>query len=146
MKNRKEPERLVKGKAFHKDIQAQWLREAEGTISVERSTSKPNGRRGRIDIHASDDEGDMVAVCEVKASDWDRMTPQAVRRNVQRQIRQIWSYVETELKERTVCPGVIFPKRPKTPGRLEQIEALFNEERIQVVWEDESIEERRERG
>ncbi len=140
-----EPERLTKGKAFHRKIQTQWQDTAEGEISVEHGITKPSGRKGRIDIRAFDDEGDMVAVCEIKASDWDRMKPGAVRRNARRQIKQIWDYVEAELKDRTVCPGVIFPARPKTPGRLEQIESLFNDEGISVVWEDETTAQVKDR-
>ncbi|MGH8899306.1 MAG: hypothetical protein ACRDZ4_20330 [Egibacteraceae bacterium] len=39
-----------------------------------------------------------------------------------------------------------FPQRPRTPGWLELTEALFNKMGIPVVWEDESVEERRQRA
>lgn len=32
-----------------------------------------------------------------KSTHWDRMTPEGVRRNVTRQARQVWSYVESQL-------------------------------------------------
>jgi len=42
----------------------------------------------------------LVAIAEIKASEWDAMTPTAVRRNVKRQARQIWSYIESQLEVR----------------------------------------------
>ena len=83
---------------------------------------------------------------EIKNSDWDRMIEKNVRRNVKRQARQIWSYLESDLLEgKTICPGVIFPKKPIKPGRLEMVEELFMKEFIPVVWQDESITERKSR-
>jgi hypothetical protein len=141
---RDEPERLKRGKAFHKDIQAEWEREAEGDVRSEQPIAKLSGRRGRIDVHV--DDGDVVAVVELKATDWDRMTPQAVRRNVRRQAAQVWQYVESQLTEgKDVCPGVIFPCVPSEPERVRLIEGMFEEEGIQVVWRDETTEECRER-
>jgi hypothetical protein len=88
----------------------------------------------------SDDAG--VAVIEVKASDWDAMKEAAVRRNVRRQARQIWDYIESQLKkDKQVSPGIIFPKRPEDPARLKLIEDLFEEEGIVAVWDDELIAE-----
>ena len=144
-----EPRRLRDGKTFHKRIQAAW-KTAEGHPVNERPCTKPDGRRGRIDVHVDVDDN-LVAIVEIKNTDWDRMTPDAVRRNVRRQARQIWRYIESQLEglgsdeRKEVCPGIVFPRRPTTPGRLELIEKLFEEEGIPVVWDDEPIEERRAR-
>ena len=73
------------------------------------------------------------------------MTPQAVRRNVKRQARQIWGYIELQPTLDGICPGIVFPRRPRDPERLELIEHLFEEEGIPVVWEDESTAERKAR-
>ena len=55
-----------------------------------------------------------------------------------------WDYIESQLElGKEVSPGVIFPKRPKDPDCLNLIEKLFEEEGISVVWEDESIAERK---
>ena len=87
-----------------------------------------------------------MAVAEVKNSDWDKMTDSAVRRNVRRQIKQIWDYIESQLKaEKEVSPGVIFVRRPGDKERMKLIEDMFEEEGIPVVWRDESIEERKGR-
>jgi len=151
----KEPDQLKRGKLFHKKVQADWRKTAEGDVKAERVILKQSGRKGRIDVFVNDDDPDgTIAIVEIKASDWNRMTETAVRRNVRRQIQQIWDYIESQIvkgeyvptgEQKSVCPGIIFPKRPKDKGRLELIEKLFIEEGIPVVWDDESIEECKER-
>jgi hypothetical protein len=121
------------------------LKNAEGNVSVEKAIAKPNGRRGRVDVFVGT-RGKLVAVGEAKASNWERMTTDALRRNVLRQARQVWEYIESQLAEgKEVSPGIVFPRRP-TLRRLELIEALFEERGIAVVWEDESVEQRRARA
>jgi len=140
-----EPKHLRRGKAFHKKIQEEWMSGAEGEVTPEKGTVKPSGRRGRMDIFVREDG--MVVVVEIKASDWDVMTAAAVRRNVRRQVRQIWDYIQSQLNDgNDVCPGVVFPKMPKDPERMTLIEQLFEEEGIPVVWDDESSAERRSRS
>jgi hypothetical protein len=59
-------------------------------------------------------EGDnaLVAIGEIKACNWDRMTPSVIRRNALRQARQVWDYIESQLAAgREVSPGIIFPRR-----------------------------------
>jgi NAD(P)-dependent dehydrogenase (short-subunit alcohol dehydrogenase family) len=128
-------------------MQADWLNTAEGQILIEKAVAKPSGRRGRVDIFVNDAGDKMVAIAEVKASDWDKMTDRAVRRNANRQIRQIWGYIDSQLaKEKDVCPGIIFPNRPKDRARMQLIERMFEEEGIPVVWQDKSTEERKARS
>ncbi len=141
-----EPPQLRRGKAFHKKIQADWLGTAEGQILIEKAITKPTGRKGRIDIFVDDDGDKLVAVAEVKASDWDKMTEKAVSRNVRRQVKQIWDYIDSQLaKEKEVSPGIIFPHRPKDKTRMKQIENMFEQEGIPVIWQNETIEERKTR-
>ena len=143
---RPEPEMLRRGKDFHRAVQDDWIRTAQGEVAVEKVVKKPSGRRGRIDILAGANT-ESVGVAEVKATDWDPMTESSLRRNVARQARQIWSYIESQLaQDKEVSPGIIFPTRPKSMERLNLIEALFEEHGIAVVWKDESTEERRARA
>jgi hypothetical protein len=143
----KEPSSLRRGRAFHKKMQADWLGTAEGQILIEKAITKLTGRKGRIDIFVDDDGDKLVAVAEVKNSDWDKMTEKAVSRNVRRQVQQIWDYIDSQLaKEKEVCPGIIFPQRPKDKARMDMIEDMFEQEGIPVVWQDESIEERKARS
>ncbi|MEE9555363.1 MAG: hypothetical protein V3W18_13830 [candidate division Zixibacteria bacterium] len=143
----REPENLRRGKAFHRMIQAAWKREAEGTVASERAILKSSGRKGRVDIFVNDDLHDgVVAIVEIKASNWDRMTDKAVRRNVSRQIKQVWDYIESQIikceyvptgEGKSVCPGIIFPQQPRDKVRQVWIENKFEEEGIVVVWHDE---------
>ena len=142
----KEPAQLARGRAFHRKVQAAWKKTAEETVTVEKSVTKPGGSRGRIDVHAQSD-GVLVGVAELKASDWDRMTESAVRRNVVRQIRQVWTYVESELSAgHEVSPGIVFQASPRSEQRRALIESLFEAECIAVVWEDETVTERKARS
>ena len=146
MRRKTEPRCLQRGKNFHLRIQNDWERSAGGRITRELPVAKPNGRRGRIDIHA-ESEAPQVAVVEIKATDWNRMTPQAVRRNVARHARQVWAYIESQLSAaKEVSPGVIYPAMPRSPGRRDLIEALLEEQGIAVVWDNESIRSRRARA
>lgn len=147
--NGNEPARLQKGKKFHKEVQKDWKQNAEGIdVKPEKPITKPSGRQGRIDIHVETVVDNLAAVVEIKASDWDAMKDEvAVRRNVNRQARQIWEYIESQLeKGLDVSPGVIFPERPRDAARMKLIEELFDEQGIPVVWEDETIEERKTRS
>jgi len=42
----KEPSRLRRGKAFHKEMQGDWVNSAEGEIVVEKGITKPGGGKG----------------------------------------------------------------------------------------------------
>ncbi len=144
----KEPEILRRGKAFHRKVQAAWKREAEGTVTSERIILKSSSRKGRVDIFVNDDLNDgVIAIIEIKASNWNCMTEKAVRRNVGGQIKQVWDYIESQITKgeyvltgegKSVCPGIIFPKQPKDQARKKWIENRFEEEGIIVVWDDEN--------
>lgn len=145
---RPEPASLLRGKAFHRLIQEEWETDhrTRDIATREFGVTKPGGRRGRIDLLIDEGE-DWVAVVEIKASDWDAMKEENLRRNARRQIRQVWDYIESQLKPnddgsidgREVSPGIIFPKIPLIPGRRDAIDALFNDEGIQVVWHNEIL-------
>lgn len=149
----KEPSQLRRGKAFHKLIQKEWELEAGGEVKSERHICKSNGRKGRVVVFVNDDDPkSSIAIVEVKATDWDKIKKKNTRRNVRRQIRQIWNYIESQILDgqyvkdgegKDVCPGIIFPKRPKDRERTELIEQMYEEEGIPVVWHDETIEERK---
>lgn len=129
----------------HKDIQDDWKDTAEGHVFSEIDIIKPDGRPGKIDIYV-EVEDKHSAVIEIKEADWDAMTPKALKRNVKKIIEQIWSYIEAELaRGYDVTPGVIFTNQPKSIRRRDLIEAQFNNWGIAVVWQDETIEERKSR-
>lgn len=146
MNKNKSPEQLLRGNKFHKEIQENWKKTAEGKVKSERTILKQSGRKGRVDIFVDDEDPEgVIAIVEIKASNWDKMTETAVRRNVRRQIKQIWGYIESQISKgeyvktgegKSVSPGIIFPKRPTDKIRMKLIEDLFEEEGIPVVWED----------
>ena len=111
----KQLKRLKRGRLFHSKIQSDWQKDAEGKIKPEKPCIKPSGRKGRMDIHVQDkNEKKLVACVEIKTSDWERMTDKALIRNVRRQIRQVWDYIESELERgKEISPGIIFTIRPK---------------------------------
>ena len=156
MKTRKEPIQLRRGKKFHKNIQKNWIETAQGKVKAERTILKRNKRKGRVDVFVDDDDPEgTAAIVEIKASDWDKMTDPAVRRNIRRQINQIWDYIESQITDgeyvptgvgKSISPGIIFPRRPKNKNRLKLIEDSFLEEGITVVWDDELIEECQKRN
>jgi len=143
----KEPENLRRGKVFHRKIQGPWKREAEGTVTPERIILKSTSRKGRVDVFVNDDLKDgVIAIVEIKASNWYSMTERAVRRNVSRQIKHVWDYIESQIingeyiptgESKSVCPGIIFPKRRKDHARMKWIENKFEGEGIVVVWADD---------
>ncbi|MDP2857137.1 MAG: hypothetical protein Q8P50_04070 [Bacillota bacterium] len=94
-------------------------------------TGRP--RKGRMDIFVGESDG-MVAVAEIKATDWDRI--KHVKRVLQSHGRQVWRYVEKHLDGDgvSVCPGIIYPTAPSTPGLKETIEQYLNDRGLQVVW------------
>jgi len=141
-----EPEILQQGKNFHKTIQDDWRRNAEGRLFFEFTTDLAEGKTGRMDILVRESQS-YVAVGEIKNSDWDRMSDLAVKRNVKRQIRQVWGYIHSQLRlAHDVTPGVIFPRKPIKQGRMELIEAHFEADGIAVVWNDETSEDRKYRS
>ena len=146
MNKNKSPEQLLRGNKFHEKIQENWKKTAEGKVKSERTIFKQSGRKGRVDIFVDDEDPEgVIAIVEIKASNWDKMTETAVRRNVRRQIKQVWGYIESQISKgeyvktgegKSVSPGIIFQKRPTDKIRMKLIEDLFEEEGIPVVWDD----------
>jgi hypothetical protein len=129
---------------FHGKVQAEWRARAEGRVESEKPVRGAAGRRGRMDVFV--DAGGAKALVEIKNTDWDAQTGEAVRRNVLRQARQVWRYVESQPNGgEGVCPGIVFPRRPANSGRLRAVDALFSEQGMAVSWEDETVEERKAR-
>jgi len=128
-----EPQQLCAGKAFHRQVQADWKAQAQGDVAIEKTMRKSGSKPGRMDVFVSEEGSRVRAIVEIKRSDWDKMTIEAVRRNVSRQARQVWRYIDLQESLDGICPGIVFPKRPKGRQRLRQIEELFEAEGIAVV-------------
>lgn len=137
-----EPKQLRRGKIFQREVQDGWAKTAEGRINIECTIPllQPTGGRkkhrcGRMDILV-DDIGDQVAVVEIKATNWDRILPRNITKNLGSHRRQIYKYIEKYLdgEGKTVCPSLIYPTEPETPGLKERIELYLNDYGIAVAW------------
>jgi len=138
-----EPEQLRRGKQFQSVVQADWAKTAQGRINVEctiplEQLRLKGGRQrhGRMDIFVDDIGDDQVAVIEIKATDWDRIKPSNITKNLGSHRRQVYKYIEEYLdgKGLTVCPGLIYPTAPKTSGLKERVEEYLGSYGIAVVW------------
>ncbi len=139
-----EPEILRRGKLFHKRVQADWLREAEGRVAAEQtifmsmlSTSARHVRQGRLDLFV-DLTDDYVTVVEIKSTDWDHIHAGHVRHLLGSHRRQVWRYIEKYLDSDrvSVCAGLIYPREPASAALRDYIEQYLNEYWLQVVWYD----------
>lgn len=138
---------MIRGKRFHRRVQKDWEDTAEGAVTSEHTIELfrrlHSGRRvraGRVDMFI-DDLGDFVTVVEIKGTDWNRIQPKNRRRLMASHRRQIWRYIEkfVDGENISVCPGIIYPREPVTPGVRAEVEEYLNEYGLQVVWyEDQS--------
>jgi len=141
-----EPEILRRGKAFHKRVQEDWEKSAKGgqinlehTISLSllrKKTKRP--KSGRLDIFV-DEMGDFISIVEIKSTDWDKVKEKNRMKLLGAHRRQVWKYIEEYLDviKIDVCPGIIYPSAPETPGLREMVETYLNDYGLQVVWYDD---------
>ncbi len=128
--------RISLGRRFEKWERSQWNGDYNQRAKFEMPTKWKN-KRGRIDICLVDNDDGMTIIAEIKATNWDAMRSHRVRPNALRHARQIWRYIDSALEKHSAAPGIIYPKTPKKPNRKKDIEAIFEERFVQVVWRDE---------
>lgn len=138
-----EPERLRAGKDFQRIVQEDFrLHSRDGRVRPERSLKLTHGvtrrRTGRMDI-LIDDLGDFVTVLEIKATDWDRIKPKNVTRNLYRHQRQLLTYVDQYVEGEgiTVVLGMIYPRPPRKEGLRQRVEEYLMEYGIPTYWYSE---------
>jgi hypothetical protein len=137
----REPEILRRGKEFHKKVQQDWEATAkDGAVYPEHTiglvpTAGRRRRSGRLDIFV-DELGDFVSVVEIKSTDWDAVMPRNRKKLLASHRRQVWRYIERylDVEQVSVCPGIIYPRAPSTPGLREMIEDYLDDWGLQVVW------------
>jgi hypothetical protein len=118
-----EPKQLIRGKQFQKIVQQDFAANTkDGQVHPEASVSLEalehiRQKSGRMDILISD-LGDFVTILEIKATDWDRIKPANVKRNLYRHQKQLFMYIDkfVEIDALDVCLGIIYPKPPRKPG------------------------------
>ena len=142
---KREPLILRRGKEFHKRVQDDWDKTAKGgKINIERtiklsiqSKQSTHRKNGRMDLFV-DELGDYVSVVEIKSTDWDKVKEANRKKLISSHRRQVWKYIEqyVDVEKLDVCPGIIYPRSPSTPGLKETIENHLNDYGLQVVWYD----------
>ena len=137
-----EPKRLSKGKHFHKLIQDHWQKTNQGgkflkekVLCTDRDIHSLSQKRMDILITEMDN---MVAILEIKNTNWVKILPKNINRNLYRHQKQVWDYIEVYVNSNIdVCPGIIYPCRP-SKELTKHIEDYHLENGIVVVWfEDE---------
>lgn len=139
-----EPRQLKRGKEFQKQVQEDFrLHSQDGKLVAEAHISFENllsvsAKAGRADILITE-LGDFVTVLEIKATDWDRIIPGNVTRNLWRHQRQLFRYVDKfmDVDNISVCLGIIYPEPPAMPGLRERIEGYLESYGVPAYWFNE---------
>jgi len=141
-----EPEQLRRGKEFHRRVQEDWRRTAEGGVVYPEhfvklpllSQTARKVRKGRLDLFVGE-MGDLVSVVEIRSTDWDRINPKNIGRLLRSHRGQIWKYIEEFVDNRRidVCAGIIYPHAPNSNKLRKRVEDYMIEYGIPVVWYDE---------
>ena len=140
-----EPIQFVRGKQFQELVQKDFennskdgkvLREAHLDLAGLRHVKQ---KSGRMDILITE-LGDFVTVLEIKATDWDRIKPENVKRNLYRHQRQLLMYVDKHVTvdDVQVCLGIIYPEPPRKAGLRAFVESwLENHYGVPAYWYSE---------
>ena len=129
-----EPERFSRGKKFQKLVQADFERNTKDGIArreqriIFKMLEKIRQKSGRMDILIAELD-DFVTILEIKATDWDRIKPKNIKKNLYRHQKQLFGYVEKyiEIDKMDVCLGIIYPEPPRNKGLREFIEKHLEE-------------------
>lgn len=132
---------MRRGKAFQRLVQADFEdHAADGAVWREATLSLlgvKSARRaqGRADILITE-LGDMVGLYEIKATEWDRIAPANVKRNLWRHQNQLFAYVDKflEVDSLSVCAGLIYPAPPRRPGLRAAIESYLEDYGVPAYW------------
>ncbi len=84
---------------------------------------------------------DFIMIMEIKATDWDKIKPQNIRKNLWRHGRQLHKYIDEYMKSdqlESIGLAMLYPSPPKKPGLREEVETLaMNHYSFPVYWYDE---------
>ena len=133
-----EPSQLARGKAFHALVQHDFAENNKSGIAKSEAyillRDGPKRSTGRADIFIYLET--FAAVFELKATDWDRIKPANVDRNLYRHQRQIFKYVDSQMRVfEGVSLGILYPAPPKRPGLRSYIEeAMTSRYGLPVYW------------
>jgi hypothetical protein len=137
--------RMQAGTQFHRKVQADFLAGLAGAEAVaERCIRLMDNAHGRVDllIVPSGPER-MGLVVEIKNTDFDVLKPHRIGPNARRHLNQLQHYLDRIVDgigtgEWDSASGVLlYPSRPRLPGRAEEVETIAARKALVVVWRDE---------
>jgi len=135
-------ERLTAGQAFHQTVQPAFLTGLTGASGFkERQWRLIKGGRGHVDLAVEvDGEEQMLVIIEIKGTDWDATPANRVVRNLRRHLHQLQAYLDTAIEEMEtgqwegIVGALLYPARPASAKTLATVDALADEQAIQVIW------------
>jgi hypothetical protein len=136
------------GEDLGKLVVAEYPRRmVDGTTEAEYPVPGVGRRSGRVDflIDVDDSGRPLLAVVEVKNTDWDARADDRIRPNLSRHARQVWNYLQglmprVDAGELAGLRAVLlYPRRPSDPGRAELIEETLDSQGISVVFYDDLV-------
>lgn len=131
-----EPAQLRRGKLFQRKVRVAFsgFESRQYQTLFEHSVAHKN-RKGRADIVLTDD-GDFLAVLEIKATKWNRIRTDNINRNLWRHQHQLLRYIDKflEVDQLSVSPGIIYPQPPRDEALRKHIEAYLEDRGIPVYW------------
>ena len=143
----KEPAQLKRGKEFQRIVQNDYnINSKDGGVGIEEHVSFKNvpgikQKSGRMDIIIHEAAGeDYVMIMEIKATDWDKIKPQNIKRNLYRHGKQLYNYIDKfmEIDNKTVGLAMLYPEPPKKKGLREFIEkCAMDDYAFPVYWYSE---------
>ena len=141
-----EPAQLSRGKRFHQMVQADYIDNTKGGIARDEVTidlsmlSYFPQKRGRPDILITENvDTSFVTIIEIKATNWDRIKPKNIKRNLWSHQHQIFKYIDkyVDIEKLDVCLGIIYPYPPATLGFRELIESYLEGYGVPAYWYNE---------
>lgn len=140
-----QPSQLIRGKKFQVLVQKDFIENTkDGTARKEafisfKDLKQVRKKYGRMDIFIDELDADFVTIVEVKATDWDKIKPSNIKKNLWRHQRQLFHYIEKylDVDKLQVCPGIIYPKPPKSPSLRQFIETCLEEYGAPAYWYSE---------
>ncbi len=140
-----EPEQLIRGKKFQKIVQDDFEKNSKDGFVKSEAVIKFDGlkkikkRSGRADILITELGDDLVAIYEIKATDWDKIKPKNVTKNMWSHANQLLKYVEKYIviDNMSVSLGVIYPYPPKKSGLRDVVESYLEHYGTPAYWYNE---------
>ena len=139
-----EPEQLIRGKFFQKIVQQDFSENSkDGNVTPEaficfEGLRKNQKKSGRADILITE-LGEFVTILEIKATDWDKIKSQNIKKNLWRHQHQLLRYVEKyiEVDNMNVCLGIIYPHPPQKKELRDVIESYLDHYGTPAYWYSE---------